>query len=56
LSTNATISTVGFGVGIVGVAIGAIVLATSHGSEATPTAGVRPWIGLGMAGLAGRFE
>jgi len=57
LGTNATISTVGFGIGIVGVALGGILLATSHGSEGgAASVGVTPWIGLGSAGLAGRFE
>jgi hypothetical protein len=57
LGTNATISTVGFGVGIVGVALGVIFLATSHGSEGgAASAGVRPWLGIGSAGLEGRFE
>jgi hypothetical protein len=57
LSTNATLSTVGFGVGIVGAALGVVFLATSHGSEGgTASTGVRPWLGVGSAGLEGRFE
>ena len=63
LSTKATVSTIGFGVGIVGGVVGIILLATSHGSEtpqAPPSAGatalrVSPWIGLGSAGLEGSF-
>jgi hypothetical protein len=61
LGTNATVSTIGFGVGIVGVVVGAILLATSHGSDAqpapsTPTARLSPWLGLGAAGLEGTFQ
>jgi hypothetical protein len=61
LSTKATVSTIGFGVGIVGAAVGVILLATSHGSETPqrpPSATgprVSPWIGLGAAGLEGSF-
>ena len=60
LSTRATVSTVGWGLGIAGVAAGIIFLVTSHGSEAaTPpppaTARVSPWIGFGSAGLEGSF-
>jgi hypothetical protein len=63
LSSNATVSTIGFGVGIVGVALGAILLATSHGSDSqaapSPAAAaprVTPWVGFGAAGLEGSFE
>jgi hypothetical protein len=61
LSTKATVSTIGFGVGIVGAAVGVILLATSHGSEAPqrpPSAKaprVSPWVGLGAAGMEGSF-
>ena len=54
LSTKATVSTVGFGVGIVGVAVGAILLGVSHSHEEAaaaklepPRPRVSPWIGLG---------
>jgi hypothetical protein len=60
LDTKATVSTVGFGVGIAGVAVGALFLGISH-SEASaeleprrPT--VSPWIGLGSAGVKGAFQ
>jgi hypothetical protein len=61
LGTNATVSTVGFGIGIVGVVVGAVLLATSHGSDAqpassTPSARISPWLGLGTAGLEGTFQ
>ena len=61
LGTNATVSTVGFGIGIVGVVVGAILLATSHGSDAQPAPGtssarLTPWLGLGAAGLEGTFQ
>jgi hypothetical protein len=62
LSTKATVSTVGFGVGIVGGVVGIILLATSHGSEspqASPPSAkglrVSPWVGLGSLGLEGSF-
>ena len=62
----ATISTVGFGVGIVGVAVGAVLLVVGHNRESAPppTAAARykpklsltPWFALNSAGLAGSFE
>jgi hypothetical protein len=64
LGSRATISTVGFGVGIAGVALGAVLLATSSGAE-PPSTGISrptprrpwsPWIALGAAGVEGRFE
>ncbi len=63
LSTKSTVSTVGFGVGIVGVAVGAILLGVSHSHEGAaaaklepPRPRVSPWIGLGSAGLGGTFQ
>jgi hypothetical protein len=61
LSSKATISTVGFGVGIAGVAVGAILLAVSHGSEKSasldlPRPHWSPWIGVGSAGVGGTFQ
>jgi len=61
LATRATVSTIGFGVGVAGVLIGGVLLATAHG-EAPPTiapprgAHWSPWIGLGAAGVGGTFE
>ena len=61
----ATVSTIGFGVGIVGVAVGTILLLTGNKSEAPPAqAGahpprqlaVQPWFGVNAAGLMGSFE
>ena len=51
-----TISLVGFVAGGVGVVAGAtlFVLSNKKGDEPTQ-AGVHPWIGLGSAGLSGRF-
>ena len=54
LGSRATIANVGFGVGLVGLAVGVVLLATSHGVEAHAAAA--PWIGVGAAGLRGRFE
>jgi hypothetical protein len=64
LSARATISSIGFGVGIVGVAVGAVLLLTSHGGEPRPLAAspppshvrVGPWLGWGTAGVGGSFE
>ena len=61
LSTQATLSTIGFGVGIVGVTVGVILLAVSHGGSsasaesAPPSPKVSPWIGIGSAGVGGTF-
>ncbi len=58
LSTQAWVSNAGFAVGIVGAAVGLVLLATSHASGETPaaTAHVAPWLGPGGAGLGGSFE
>ena len=64
LSTRATISNIGFAVGVVGVAVGAVLLVTAHGTEAPPAAAtspaarvhVSPWLGVGAAGVRGSFE
>lgn len=58
LSTDAWVSNVGFGVGIVGLAVGAILLATHHSETASASTKphVTPWIGLGTAGVGGTFE
>src|ERR1019366_6664933 len=63
LSSKATISTVGFGVGIAGVAVGAILLVVQHGSEKSaatwhevPRPVWSPWIGVGTAGVGGTFQ
>lgn len=63
LGTRATLSTVGFGVGIAGVAAGALLLGLSH-NEAGATGGkleprgptFSPWLGLGAGGLGGTFQ
>jgi hypothetical protein len=59
-NTMATISTVGFSVGLVGAAVGTVLLLTSGKSEPAPTATVgslhaRPFIGGRTAGLEGTF-
>jgi hypothetical protein len=62
LGSQATVSTIGFGVGIVGVTVGVILLAVSHGggtstgSAAPPSPQISPWIGLGSAGVGGTFQ
>jgi hypothetical protein len=58
LSTDAWVSNIGFGVGVVGLAVGVILLATHHGPEKTATSAphVTPWVGLGSAGVGGTFE
>jgi hypothetical protein len=57
LNTDAIVSDIGFGVGVVGLAIGTVMLVT-HKSSDTGRAhkGIVPWIGLGSAGLRGTFE
>lgn len=50
-----TLAIVGFAVGGVGVAAGVTMLLLSSGGSDENEAGVRPWIGLGSAGLRGRF-
>jgi len=66
LSTQAWVSNIGFGVGIVSAALGVYFLVKSGGSdEAKPAAAtvapapairVQPWVGLGSAGLGGTFQ
>jgi hypothetical protein len=64
LSTRATLSSIGFGVGIVGVAVGTVLLVTARGGEARPAPAaqssprvrVSPWLGVGTAGVGGTFE
>lgn len=62
----ATVSTVGFGVGIVGVGLGVVLLLTNSGTASTTSAhhvapgsqravSVQPWMGLTSAGLNGTF-
>jgi LPXTG-motif cell wall-anchored protein len=52
LGTNATISTVGFVVGAIGLAAGAIVLLTSGKGGTSGSA----WLGPGSAGVRGEFQ
>jgi hypothetical protein len=66
LSTQATVSTIGFGVGVVAAALGVYFLVTSGGSSsgdakpatasASPALSLQPWVGLGSAGLGGTFQ
>jgi hypothetical protein len=58
LATNAWVSNVGFGVGIVGAALGTVFLLTHHGSQTvgSPSPRITPWIGVGSAGLGGSFQ
>jgi hypothetical protein len=60
----ATISTVGFSIGVVGVAVGTVLLVLGNKSEAPPAQAtahyqpklsVKPWFGLNSAGLTGSF-
>ena len=51
-----TVSFVGYGVGLLGVGLGATLLLTSSGDNASDEReSVRPWIGFGSAGIGGRF-
>jgi hypothetical protein len=57
LNTDAVLADVGLGVGVVGLAIGAVLLATHHSESGASTAPhVTPWVGLGSAGIGGTFE
>jgi len=52
------VSTVGFGVGIVGVAVGVVLLATRESGDVTASVGnasIGPWLGSNSMGIAGRF-
>lgn len=50
-----TFSTIGFGVGIVGVGAGLTLLLTAPDPEPSDQAGLRPWVGVGSAGVEGTF-
>ncbi|HYQ04098.1 MAG TPA: PEGA domain-containing protein [Polyangiaceae bacterium] len=61
----ATISTIGFSVGIAGVAVGTILLLTGGSSSEKPTHALeqparkfamQPWVGVNSVGLAGSFQ
>jgi hypothetical protein len=57
-SSHQTIAIVGFAVGGAGIATGILLLALNGGSsakiaETKPV--LQPWVGLGMAGVSGRF-
>jgi hypothetical protein len=64
LSTRATVSTIGFAASAGFVALGAVLFATERGGEARATANampassvrVKPWVGVGSAGVGGTFE
>ena len=49
-----TLSIVGFAVGGASVVTGILLLVMDKGSD-TKSANIRPWVGLGSAGVAGRF-
>ena len=61
----AGISTVGFGIGIVGIALGTVLLLTGNNGESAPAQAtahdqpklaLRPWFGVNAAGLTGVFQ
>jgi hypothetical protein len=58
LNTNSWVSNVGFGVGVIGLAVGGVLLATHHGPEkaASTSPWIAPVIGLGTAGVEGTFQ
>ncbi|MDP9036264.1 MAG: hypothetical protein M3O50_15795 [Myxococcota bacterium] len=58
LGSRATVSTLAFGIGVGAVAVGTILLVSSgHGDQRANAPGtVRPWVGLGAAGVGGTFE
>lgn len=51
--TFRTVSNVGYGVGLIGVGAGVVLLLTAPSSPRA--ASLRPWIGFGAAGVAGAF-
>jgi len=58
--TNAIVSDIGLGIGVVGVGVGGLLLLTNRGESGAPSptsgaAHVTPWIGLGSAGVRGSF-
>ena len=58
LNTHAAISTIGLGVGVVGVALGGYLFFSASSSSDAPKTGaidVHPWLGPGSAGLNGTF-
>jgi hypothetical protein len=59
LSRFATVSTVGFGVGVAGLGTALVLgLVSARGGAAPPESSnvsVVPWVGAGSAGLAGSF-
>jgi hypothetical protein len=56
LNRQATVSTVGFGVGIAGAAAGAVLYWLARRAESSPTtAVVHPWFGVGSVGLVGEL-
>ncbi|HEY0466397.1 MAG TPA: hypothetical protein VGC79_19440, partial [Polyangiaceae bacterium] len=61
----ATISTISFGVGLAGVAVGTILLLTGNSSSEkaaaqtkrpAPQVAVQPWFGVSSVGLTGSFQ
>ncbi len=56
LSTNSWVSNVGFGIGIVGAALGTYFLVSHKNESAAASPHVSPWIGLGSAGIGGTFQ
>jgi hypothetical protein len=55
---DSLLSTIGIGVGVVGAALGTIFLVSGHGDEGPKSGGidVRPWFGVGSAGVGGTFQ
>ena len=49
------LSTIGFAVGVAGVAIGAVIILASSPSQGKPAASAAVYIGPGATGLQGRF-
>jgi hypothetical protein len=53
--TWGNVSTVAFVIGGAGIGLGILGLVTGHGESTRQEAGLSPWLGLGAAGLDGRF-
>ncbi len=54
-TSKKTLATVGFVVGGVGLATGVTLFILSGKKKHPAHAGIQPWVGLGSAGVAGRF-
>ena len=57
-SVRSYVTLAGFGIAIVGAALGTYFLVSRHGDDKTASTSphLEPWIGLGSAGVTGSFR